>query len=268
MSGKDHRSIVITGSGGGIGRALSLAAGAAGMRVFGLDVAEDAGQETVRLVTERGGQAHFQRCDIQQPDELAEAFAVIEREGGPVDVLINNAALGSHTAPEDLTFEEWSRVLGVTLTGSVFAAQQAGRSMIRAGRGGAIVNVASIAGLASLGRNNFAYGIAKAGVVGLTRELAVEWAGYGIRANAIAPSQVDTEGFRPLINNPDVAGGGILQEALAGIPLSRLATVDDIVPLVLFLASDAASFLTGITVPVDGGSMALHAGGTLRGRRN
>lgn len=266
MPGTDNRTIVITGSGGGIGRVLSLVAADAGMHVFGLDVAVADGEETVRLVTEQGGKAAFFPCDIRDVGALETVFAAIEEQGGPVDVLINNAALGSHTAPEEITFEEWDKVIGVTLSGSVFTAQQAGRSMIRSGRGGAIVNVASIAGLASLGRNNFAYGIAKAGVVGLTRELAIEWANYGIRVNGVAPSQVDTPGFRPLIDDPDVAGGNILTTALKGVPLSRLAKAEDIVSVVMFLVSDGAAFVTGVTVPVDGGSMALHAGGSLRPR--
>jgi NAD(P)-dependent dehydrogenase (short-subunit alcohol dehydrogenase family) len=236
------------------------------MQVFGLDVAEHNGLKTARLVTERGGRATFFPCDIQDVAALEATFAAIEEQAGPVDILINNAAVGSHTAPEDITFEEWSRVIGVTLSGSVFAAQQAGRSMVRSGRGGAIVNMASIAGLSSLGRGSFAYGIAKAGVVGLTRELAVEWANYGIRVNAVAPSQVDTSSFRQLMDDPDVAGGNIIEMALRGIPFGRLATTEDIVSVVMFLASDQAAFVTGVTLPVDGGSMALHPGGSLRPR--
>jgi NAD(P)-dependent dehydrogenase (short-subunit alcohol dehydrogenase family) len=264
MSDQDNRTIVITGSGGGIGRALSIAAADVGMQVFGLDVEEDNGPETTRIVIERGGRATFFPCDIQNVAALEATFAAIEDQAGPVDILINNAAVGSHTAPEDITFEEWSKVIGVTLGGSVFAAQQAGRSMIRAGRAGAIVNIASIAGLSSLGRGSFAYGIAKAGVVSLTRELAVEWADYGIRVNGVAPSQVDTSSFRRLIDDPDVAGGNIFERALSGIPLGRLATTEDIVSVVMFLASEQAAFVSGVTVPVDGGSMALHPGGSLR----
>lgn len=262
----DPRTIVITGSGGGIGRALSLAAADAGMRVYGLDVAEEAGIETARLVAERGAQSRFFSCDIRSVEQLATTFAEIEKEAGAVDVLMNNAAFGSHTSPEEITFEEWNKVIGITLGGAVFTAQQAGRSMIRSGRGGAIVNITSIAGLAALGRGNYSYSIAKAGLVGMTRELAVEWANYGIRVNAIAPSQVDTQGFRPLVDNPDIAGGGILATAIAGIPLGRLAKAEDIVSVAMFLAGDGASFVTGVTIPVDGGSMALHAGGSLRPR--
>ncbi len=101
----------------------------------------------------------------------------------------------------------------------------------------------------------------------MTRELAVEWANYGIRVNGVAPSQVDTANFRRLIGDPDVAGGNIIPTALRGIPFGRLATTDDIVSVVMFLVSDQAAFVTGVTLPVDGGSMALHAGGSLRPRK-
>lgn len=264
---RTDRVIVITGSGQGIGRATAIAAAREGMRVVGIDINVESGEETARLVRDTHANSWFFACDISDIDALEGVFADIENEVGPVDVLVNCATLVIHVAPEDLDRAQWQRVMDVSLTGSVFAAQFAGRSMIKAGNGGSIVNLTSIAGLAALGRGNFTYSVAKAALVGVTKELAIEWAGFGIRVNAIAPSQVNTEGFRGLIDNENVVGGAILNEALPGIPLGRLAEPGDVVSAILFLAGHAAEFITGVILPVDGGSMALHAGGTLRSNK-
>jgi NAD(P)-dependent dehydrogenase (short-subunit alcohol dehydrogenase family) len=258
------RVIVITGAAQGIGRATALEAGARGMRVVGVDINAAGLDETLRMLRARGAEGFAYPCDISDIPALERAFDSIGREVGAIDVLVNSATLVIHVEPETITPEEWNRVMGVALTGSVFAAQFAGRSMIAAGRGGSIINLTSIAGLAALGRGNFAYSVAKAALIGVTRELAIEWAGFGIRVNAVAPSQVNTEGFRGLIDNASVAGGAILSEALPGIPLGRLAEAHEIVAAILFLAGDDASFISGVTLPVDGGSLALHAGGSLR----
>lgn len=266
MSELAGRVIVVTGSAQGIGRAVCLAAAEADMKVVGIDHNVEGGEATARLARELGAEAWFHACDISSPVVLEEVFAQIERVVGPTSVLVNNAALVIHSAPEDMTFADWQRVIGVNLTGQAFVAQHAGRSMIAAGSGGSIINLTSIAGVAALGRGNFSYSVAKAGIIGITRELAIEWASFGIRVNAVAPSQVYTEGFRKLIGNEKVAGGNILSSAVRGIPLGRLAEPADVVAAIMFLASDAASFITGVVLPVDGGSLALHPGGSLRGR--
>lgn len=258
------KTIVITGSAQGIGRAVSIAAARSGMRVVGLDVQIDAGESTAQLVRDAGAEAWFYSCDVSDTDQLERVFARLETEVGPVDVLVNNAARVTHTVPESLSAHEWAQIVGVNLTGMIFSAQHAGRSMIRSGRGGSIINLSSIGGLAALGRGNFAYSVTKAGIIGMTHELAAEWAGFGIRVNAVAPSQVHTEGFQLLIGAPDIVGGDIATAAVSGIPLGRLAEAEDIASAVLFLAGSGASFITGVTLPVDGGSLALHAGGSLR----
>lgn len=260
MAEPNGRVLVVTGSGRGIGRVVSVLAAERGYRVVGLDVDAETGAETARIVTAAGGDARFYPCDVSDPAAIAAVFESI----GDVDVLVNNAARGSHTAPEEISAAEWNSVVAVSLGSMVFASQAVARSMIARGRGGAIVNLSSIGGVAALGRGNFAYSIAKAGIIGMTREHAVEWAGHGIRVNAVAPAQVNTEGFAVLIDNADVAQGNTLRDALRGIPLGRLAEPEDVAAAILFLAGDDAAFITGVTLPVDGGSLALHAGGTVR----
>ena len=127
---------------------------------------------------------------------------------------------------------------------------------------GTVVNVSSIGGSTSLGRGNFVYGVSKGGVEQLTRELAVAWAPQGIRVNAVAPCQIATDGLRALSENPS-AEGRLLDTFLRGIPLGRLVEPAEVAAAVAFLASDAAAMITGVILPVDGGNLALNAGGTI-----
>jgi NAD(P)-dependent dehydrogenase (short-subunit alcohol dehydrogenase family) len=135
--------------------------------------------------------------------------------------------------------------------------------MIERGQSGAIVNLSSIGASAALGRGNFAYSVSKGAVNQFTRELAIEWAPFGIRVNAIQPCQVRTPGLQALIDDPQFDSKTLLATWLRGIPLGRLAEPGDVAAAALFLASDAASMITGVTLPVDGGNLALNAGGTI-----
>ena len=149
----------------------------------------------------------------------------------------------------------------MSLTGYFLCAQQAIRRMLAQG-GGSIVNIGSIAGVSALGRGNFPYSVAKAGVGQMTRELAVEYAGQGIRVNAILPAQVLTPSFRQgLLDNPQFSEK-LRQRLLTGIPLNRLLEPEDFVGPAVFLCSDAAAVVTGVLLPVDGGNLALNAGGS------
>jgi NAD(P)-dependent dehydrogenase (short-subunit alcohol dehydrogenase family) len=266
MSWDRKHLLVVTGGAQGIGRATALAAARDGLRVVVLDIDAEGGEATAAAIRQAGGIAWFRRCDVADGRSLEEAFAFIDEQAGPIDVLVNSAAVLLHEPPETISREQWQLVIDVGLTGAFFTAQHAGRSMMASGRGGVILTLSSIAGFAAMGRGNLAYSVAKSGLIAATRELAVEWASYGIRVNAIAPSQVDTEGFRDLVRDSAEGDGPFVSRALGGVPLGRLATTDDVVGAIRFLASDAASFITGVTLPVDGGSLALHAGGSLRDR--
>jgi NAD(P)-dependent dehydrogenase (short-subunit alcohol dehydrogenase family) len=181
-------------------------------------------------------------------------------------VLVNNVAASHRARPEALSLADWQRVLRVILDGTFLCTQEAGRRMLRQGgtgarRGGSVINISSIAGSSALGRGNFVYSVAKGGINQLTRELAVEWSPHGIRVNAIQPCQILTPALRRILADPWLDPGTIKGRMLRGIPLGRLGEPEDVAKAAVFLASDAAAFVTGVLLPVDGGNLALNAGG-------
>jgi NAD(P)-dependent dehydrogenase (short-subunit alcohol dehydrogenase family) len=254
-------TVVITGAAGGIGQALAWGFAARGAALALLDIDEAGVQALAEELRVGGATVLARRCDTSSEADVVAAIDAAEQELGGPHVLVNNAARGSHTRPEELTLEEWNGVISVTLTGYFLLARECGRRMLGAGFG-AIVNIASIGGVSAIGRGNFAYDVSKAGVIALTRELAVEWAGRGVRVNGVAPCQVLTPGLQALLADEQFDHDALLQRFLGGIPMGRLALPDDVVGAVLFLASPSASMTTGTTLPVDGGNLALNAGGS------
>jgi NAD(P)-dependent dehydrogenase (short-subunit alcohol dehydrogenase family) len=252
----EGRVAVVTGAGRGIGRAICHRLAGAGAEVIGLDLAGAEG--TAESIRAAGGRAGSYVCDMGDVDQIRAVFAAVAGRTGSLAVLVNNAALGSHTPPLELDRAHLGRLVDINIGGCVFAAQAA-FPLLAAG-GGSVVNISSIAGSSALGRGNLPFSMTKAALEQMTRELAVEWATSGIRVNAIAPCQVRTEGFQPLL---DEDGGVPGERFLRGIPLGRLAQPEDIASAALFLASPAASFITGVVLPVDGGNQAMNAGGTI-----
>jgi NAD(P)-dependent dehydrogenase (short-subunit alcohol dehydrogenase family) len=195
-------------------------------------------------------------------DAIVAMFDSFDHAYDRVDILINNCGLGTRYRPEELPLDEWRKIVRINLEGTWVCTQETGRRMIRAGRGGAIVSISSIAGSSALGRGNFVYSVTKAGIIQFTRELAVEWAPYGIRVNAIQPAQTMTQAMTNMLNDPQLDPKTLTARFLRGIPLDRIGEPEDIARAALFLASDGASFITGHTLPVDGGNLALNAGGS------
>ncbi len=251
---------LITGAGRGIGREIAVALAERGATIVAVGKSENI-QETAQLITQQGGTATAIACDVRDRAQVAQLFEQFDRAYDHLDILINNAAAGSHVRPEDLAIEEWDNVMQTNLTGYFLVAQQAGRRMI-AQKSGSIINMSSIGGVNASGRGNTAYDVSKAAVNQLTRDLAIEWAKYGVRVNALVPCQILTPGLQALIDDPKFESDALIKRFLHGIPMNRLGDPADLIGPTVFLASDASVFVTGVCLPVDGGNLALNAGGS------
>lgn len=249
------------GARGGLGRAMALGLASAGADVLVSDIDAESVEITAAEIKDMGRRSVGTRCDNSQPDDITALFAVLDREFGQIDILINNAGIGARKRPEDLSLDEWRGVLAVSLTGTFLCSVEAGKRMIARGAGGSIINISSIAGSSALGRGNMVHSVAKSGVNQLTRELAVEWGPHHIRVNAIQPAQIRTTGWGTIEASTGWDYPAFEAHLLKGIPLGRLGEPADLVGPAIFLASDAAAFISGHLLAVDGGNLALNAGG-------
>lgn len=253
------KAAIVTGSGMGIGQAIALRLAEAGAAVLVADLNTDAAERTAETIIRRDGKALAFTVDIA---DVAGAQAMVDRTldaFGQLDLLVNNAGIFPFTPALAMTEAQWDRVLDINLKGTFFAAQAAAKRMSRVEgqRGGRIVNIASVDGLHPTG-NLAHYDASKGGVVMLTRALALEFAPLGIAVNAIAPGAIVTPGAQngaPVpepgasVQVDDMAAAAFIQR----IPMRRPGTPDEIARVALFLASDAASYMTGSLVVVDGG---------------
>jgi len=258
------RTALITGGARGIGYTTAGMLAAAGARVVIVDINEELLAESVATLRGQGHEVAGWRCDITDEGDVIATVERAKAEYDVVDLLVNNAGYAHHWPPEDMDADEWHRVIDTCLSGTFFASKAVARHLIASGRPGAIINLSSTSGSSSLGRGIFAYGAAKAGIDGLTRDLAIEWASYGIRVNSVAPCQVRTEGFQAVADAHSSDGDTLVDRVLRGIPLGRLAESEDIGHAIQFLASDAASMITGVVLPIDGGNLAMNSVATLR----
>ncbi|ABP64509.1 short-chain dehydrogenase/reductase SDR (plasmid) [Novosphingobium aromaticivorans DSM 12444] len=247
--GLDGKVALVTGAGGGIGRAAAQVFARSGASVMVSDVNEAGGAETVALIEAAGGKAAFVRCDVSNADEVkAMVKATVDTFGG-LDCAFNNAGINRVT---DDQYDDaiWERDIAINLSGVMRCMREESAVMLERG-GGAIVNTASINGLVGNGSQP-AYTAAKHGVVGLARHGALRWAKNGIRVNAVCPGVIETPMTAPLVQNPEIKA---LMDSMT--PMGRMGSAMEIAEAVVWLCSPAASFVTGHAMVVDGGATAF-----------
>lgn len=245
----DDQVILVTGGANGLGKDIAVTLARAGASLILVD--QVTADETVRAVEDSGARCIFIEADISNQSDVERAASKVLKEYGKIDVLVNNAGISqlSFVPTEETSLEEWDRVIAVNLRGTFLCCKCFGREMIKGGRGN-IINISSTAGITGVPRA-IAYSASKAGVILLTKSLALEWARYNIRINAIAPHYLKTALSEGLRSSEKVYAGLIKQ-----IPLKRFGETSEISGAVLFLASGASSYMTGSVIVADGGYLA------------
>jgi NAD(P)-dependent dehydrogenase (short-subunit alcohol dehydrogenase family) len=236
---------VVTGGGGGLGRAIAGRLASDGAAVAVLDIDADAGQATASEITSRGGRGLSIPCDVTQRDQVRAAMAAVVRSWGKISVLVNNAGIGMHASFLEMSDSTWGAVLAVNLTGAFIVAQEAAREMVREGYG-SIINMGSAAAQMAHSEQA-AYATSKAGMEALTRVMAFELAPSGVRVNAVAPGTIATEFLSRMLSD------GARAERVRRIPMGRLGRPEEVASVVSFLASRDSAYITGSVLPIDGG---------------
>ncbi len=238
----------VTGAGSGIGQGVAVGLAEAGADVALFDLPSSKGlEETARAVTGKGRRALVVTGDVVDGASLTAAVEKTQQSLGPLSLAVNCAGIANATPAEDMPIDQWRRMLDVNLTGVFLSCQAEGRAMLAHGRG-AIVNIASMSGsIVNRGLRQAHYNASKAGVIHLSKSLAMEWVGRGVRVNVISPGYTLT----PMNLRPEVAEQ--LKVFAAETPMARIATVEEMVGPAIFLLSPAASFVTGVDLLVDGG---------------
>jgi NAD(P)-dependent dehydrogenase (short-subunit alcohol dehydrogenase family) len=246
--------VVVTGAGSGIGKATALAFGREGAKVLGADIDPASAQATAEQIKSAGGQAESLQVDVSVAADVERMVTTTVERLGRLDVMVNNAGVFFQLPVVLVPEEQWDWLMSINLRGVYLGCKHVVPQMIRQGKG-AIVNTASIAGLRGFGGYG-TYGAAKGGVVQLTRALAVEVARVGIRVNCVCPGIIETAMLDRGVAEMGLDRAAFVQLAGAAHPMGRLGRPEEVAAAILFLASDDASFITGIALSVDGGMWA------------
>lgn len=241
---------IVTGGSQGLGRAFSMAFAEAGADVVIADINEEQGSETIAAIKKLGRRAMFVKTDVSQKLSIKALVKKTVADFGRLDFFMNNAGIGLWKEAEEATEQEWRRVMDINLNGVFFCCQAAAKHMKENG-GGRIINIASMSGsIVNTPQPQAAYNVSKAGVIHLTKSLAVEWAPYNIRVNSISPGYMHSPLVSDLFKDPKY---GV--EWFKSTPLKRPGQPEELGPIAVLLASEASSFMTGSDVVVDGGYM-------------
>ncbi|MDR1801048.1 MAG: SDR family oxidoreductase [Lachnospiraceae bacterium] len=236
---------LVTGGGRGIGQVVALGLARAGAVI--VNFARSGADETVKLIEAEGGKCYDYRVDVTKEEEVVKAVGEVFEKLGGIHVVFNNAGVCIHQDTLDALPSEWREVIEINLTGEFFICQEVGRKMIEKGIKGSIINMASMSGsIVNVPQWQVSYNASKAGVIHMTRSLAVEWAEFGIRVNSISPGYIAT----PMsVDTPQE-----LKDAwIPLIPQLRMGNPEELIPAILYLASDAAGYTTGADLIIDGG---------------
>jgi NAD(P)-dependent dehydrogenase (short-subunit alcohol dehydrogenase family) len=249
------RVALITGAGSGLGKAIAIGFAEYGAKIVSVDIMEGAASDTANEACLSPGQAIAITADVSDPHQVGSMMSKVRMAFDRIDILVNSAGVDVLTPSAGLSEDGWDRTIDVNLKGTFLCCQAVGKCMI-AQRRGSIINLTSIGGIVALGRGTAAFGASKGGVNMITRELAIEWASYGVRVNAIAPCQFRTPALLKVLRAPQFNSEELMQKWISNIPLGRIGNAEEIVGPAVFLASDASSMVTGHILAVDGGYLA------------
>lgn len=249
-----NRVALVTGGASGIGATVVGLLAEQGMTVLIADIDGAAAERSAAILRHAGHQAAALTMDVGDPASIAQGFDTVRREFGRCDVLVNSAGIAKVIPFLSFPLDNWLATMNINVTGTMLCSQYAAQMMVERGWG-RIVNLASVAGMRAVGSGRTAYGTSKAAVIGLTRQIAAELAEHGITVNAVCPGPIDTA-MTETMHTPQFRA-----EYAKAIPMSRYGSTHEVAAVVAFLASDAASYVTGTAIPVDGGFMATGARG-------
>lgn len=247
-----NKVAIITGARRGMGRAHALALADKGARVVISDIFLDDCLKVAKKIEKKGGEALAIKCDISKRKEIERMVKETIKRFGRIDILVNNAGILQRKSFLKITEKEWDKIINVNLKGYFLCSQIVAKEMIKQKSRGAIVNIASVAGMIGF-KNLSHYCASKGGVIALTKAMAVELAPYSIRVNAIAPGRINTAMDNTLKKDPQTK-----EKILNQIPLHRIGDPREVSNLVVFLVSDESSYLTGTTITIDGGWLAAY----------